>query len=110
MEKDQNLRVSSESLLYHIPKYIDEHLFCDFFCYLGFETDEHLGNVCIIVIHTVSSWLLRGTEMQLVFDRGRQGGMKFSSCEPAPECLNYILCKTELSLSSALILVKAVKI
>lgn len=81
-----------------------------FFFYLGFETeDEYLNNVSIMVIHAVSSWVLRGTEVQLVFDRGRQGGMKFSPCELTPECLNYILCKTELSLSSALILVKAVK-
>lgn len=30
------------------------------FCYLGFETDdEHLNNVYIMVIHAVSSWVLR---------------------------------------------------
>lgn len=57
-----------------------------------------------MVIRVVSSWVLRGTEMPLVFDRGGQEGMKFSFYELTPECLNYTLCKTELSLSGALIL------
>lgn len=63
-----------------------------------------------MVICAVSSWVLRGTEMQLVFDRGRQGSMKFSPSELTPKLyLNYIICKTELSLGNALLLVKAVK-
>lgn len=64
------------------------------FCYLGFETDdEYLNNVYIMGRCAVSSWVLRGTEMQLVSDRGRRGGMKVSPCEPSPEALIILSAK-----------------